>query len=312
MADRKPLTKLLNVLFSARRGLVHLVSMLPMLLAATAALLFVVFLLAFYEGLFVKSWMAEARYGFIVSHAAPYLELSAFLLAGSFALLRPNRNRLIFGAVGAAVVSYAIVNTVRYADLNALTWQGWAQGLFIQIVVPLSLGILMIVGIPFIEEASRMGRTEKLITGLSSSIPNLEHVVEEIEGLSKRLEDLSSIRYPTEELASLRGQVQSMAKQVRELKADMGELRLPAALTGQRTVFQGVTALSPRASRGLARTRGEKTQVNVPNPRLGEAAGFPTSLSPRVDAGKPSLPECARDNPWMNILAERKEVKRPP
>jgi hypothetical protein len=288
-----------------RRGAGHIVSMIPMLLGAIAVLLFILFIVSFYEALFVESWMTEGNYGLIVSSAVPYLELSALFFAFSFALLRPNRNRLLFAVLGAAVASYAIVNTIQYAGLKALTWQGWSQALFITIVVPLSLGLLMIVGIPFLEEASRMQMVEKFISGLSLNMPNLEEIAVNLEKLSRRLESLSSIRYPLEDLASLREQIKAISEQVRGLKTEMGKVTPSPNVTAGRWTRRGLGAISLKPSQALS-----KTQARVPSTQPPEAPPPPTPPSPSIAISKPGLPDCAKDNPWTEILARRKTEEK--
>ena len=274
--------------------------MLPLMFGAVGALFFVLFLFRFYDDLFIRAWVGGISYSVLISDTIPFLESSMLSFALSFTTLHLNRNRLIFAGLGTAISAYSIVNTVRFAGLNAAVWEGWAQVLFIQILVPLSIGFLIITIIPFVEETSRIERT---MSSLTSSLANLENILENLETLSKKIENADAMKTPLDELSAIKVQIQSIGDQVRSLKSGMGSYSPPpqhaaAGSPGVWTMEAAGYAGNPKQA-GSAKTPVQYAEVRAPRPPA------PTQDS----SGAAALPDCAKDNPWANVLSARSDSK---
>ncbi len=281
--------------------------MLPVTLGAAGALLFIAFLMTFYNSLFIREWPSGVAYSVLISETLPWLEASVILFALTLATLHINRNRLFFAIIGTLVSAYGIWSTVQFSSLSAGTFEAWAQTLFIRIVVPISIGALMIAVIPFVEETSRMERT---MTSLSSSLVNLEAIVASMEELSSKLESVNSIKEPLKDVGALREQIQSLGEQVRGLRSSaLSYGAAPAPGTG--------TGTTPAAGQGAGGAAWSgATTITLPKAakKLAPAPPPPPARAPEPhaeaqDAGSGEAPDAAKDNPWAAILSDRKDEK---
>jgi hypothetical protein len=278
--------------------------MLPVTLGAAGALLFIAFLMTFYNSLFIREWPSGVAYSVLISETLPWLEASVILFALTLATLHINRNRLFFAILGTLVSAYGIWSTAQFSSLSAGTFEAWAQTLFIRIVVPISIGALMIAVIPFVEETSRMERT---MTSLSSSLVNLEAIVASMEDLSSKLESVNSIKEPLKDVGALREQIQSLGEQVRGLRSSAlsyGAASAPGAGTTP-AAGQGAGGAAWSGATTITLPKAAKKLAPAPPP----PARAPEPHAEAQDAGSGDAPDAAKDNPWAAILSDRKEEK---
>jgi hypothetical protein len=281
--------------------------MLPVTLGAAGALLFIAFLMTFYNNLFIREWPSGVAYSVLISETLPWLEASVILFALTLATLHVNRNRLFFAIIGALVSAYGIWSTVQFSSLSAGTFEAWAQTLFIRIVVPISIGALMIAVIPFVEETSRIERT---MTSLSSSLTNLEAIVASMEALSSKLESVNSIKEPLKDVGALREQIQSLGEQVRGLRSSaLSYGAAPALGAGAGTgaaqaAGQGAGGAAWSGATTITLPKAAKKLAPAPSP-----ARAPEPHAEAQEAGSGDAPDAAKDNPWAAILSDRKEEK---
>ncbi|HRU82091.1 MAG TPA: hypothetical protein P5168_06020, partial [Candidatus Methanomethylicus sp.] len=281
--------------------------MLLVTLGAAGALLFIAFLMTFYNNLFIREWPSGVAYSVLISETLPWLEASVILFALTLATLHVNRNRLFFAIIGALVSAYGIWSTVQFSSLSAGTFEAWAQTLFIRIVVPISIGALMIAVIPFVEETSRIERT---MTSLSSSLTNLEAIVASMEALSSKLESVNSIKEPLKDVGALREQIQSLGEQVRGLRSSaLSYGAAPALGAGAGTgaaqaAGQGAGGAAWSGATTITLPKAAKKLAPAPSP-----ARAPEPHAEAQEAGSGDAPDAAKDNPWAAILSDRKEEK---
>jgi len=283
--------------------------MLPVTLGASGALLFIAFLMTFYNNLFIREWPSGVAYSVLISETLPWLEASVILFALTLATLHINRNRLFFATIGTLVSAYGIWSTVQFSSLSAGTFEAWAQALFIRIVVPISIGALMIAVIPFVEETSRIERTT---TSLSSSLVNMEAIVASMEELSSKLESVNSIKEPLKDVGALREQIQSLGEQVRGLRSSAlsyGAAPAPGTGTGTGTATaagQGASGAAWSGATTITLPKAAKKLAPAPPPPPARA---PEPHAEAQDAGSGDAPDAAKDNPWSAILSDRKDEK---
>jgi len=291
--------------------------MLPLILGASGALLFIAFLMTFYNDLFIREWPSGIAYSLLISETLPWLEACALLFALTLATLHLNRNRVLFAALGTIVSAYGIWSTVQFSSLGFGAFEAWAQALFIRIVVPLSIGLLMVAVVPFVEETSRVERT---MTSLSSSLTNLESIVASMEELSGKLEGVNSIKEPLKDIGALREQIQSLGEQVRGLRSSAhsyGSFSAAAPASAYATANANATASAQGAGAAAAWSgTGATTMPKMPKAKLVAApateaqAPAPQPEGGSAEAGAVDLPDAAKDNPWAGILSDRKVEKQ--
>ncbi len=287
--------------------------MLPLILGASGALLFIAFLMTFYNDLFIREWPSGIAYSLLISETLPWLEACALLFALTLATLHLNRNRVLFATLGTLVSAYGIWSTVQFSSLGFGAFEAWAQALFIRIVVPLSIGLLMVAVVPFVEETSRVERT---MTSLSSSLTNLESIVASMEELSGKLEGVNSIKEPLKDIGALREQIQSLGEQVRGIRSSAHSYGTAPPATPA-SAYANATASAQGAGAAAAWSgTGATTMPKMPKAKLVAApateaqAPAPQPEGGSAEAGAVDLPDAAKDNPWAGILSDRKSEKQ--